>query len=186
MAHVGRVLYGTELGSVTLKINDQQRESHVCGDRLYRSFSSGESHPCNPANLGRSSRQEGGFWRGARDRRWRQSAACGEGARLHARCCGSGAAGIGRLALRFLPAASGAANLLAMGSPRTDACAQARARTHARTRTHTHALPHPRTPAPSHPPHPCLHHGHTHLTNTAKNAHNRGDNSRTYLHNYAP
>ena len=26
LAHVGRVLYGTELGSVTLKINNQQRE----------------------------------------------------------------------------------------------------------------------------------------------------------------
>jgi hypothetical protein len=33
LAHVGRVLYGTELGSVTLKINNQQRESHVCGDK---------------------------------------------------------------------------------------------------------------------------------------------------------
>ena len=35
---MGRVLYGTELGSVTLKINNQQRESHVRGDRLYSQF----------------------------------------------------------------------------------------------------------------------------------------------------
>jgi hypothetical protein len=28
LAHVGRVLYGTELGSVTLKINNQQRVCH--------------------------------------------------------------------------------------------------------------------------------------------------------------
>jgi hypothetical protein len=111
---------------------------------------------------GRGGRVQGGLWRCARDRRWRQSAACGESARPRARCCGSGAAGIGHLALRVLTAASGAANLLAMGSPRTDACAQARART--RARAHTHTRMHPRNPPP---PHPRLHHD-THRTNTAR------------------